>query len=182
MFIERGGQHWGKEGRRPLVVAHPCDHALVGQQLGEPDALQAWTDSADDDLMSTPMSPHRSGWTFRIGDVLSSDDPFAPFVTVVGVVLNDLLFVHRLMDDQGRTADERQYLLRTASSHLWEFSDALSDWQQHSPVGPLFDRLNGSLRDDLEIVSAIVRAGDPISKTIACLRNNAAWHYSKVPR
>jgi len=116
---------------------------------------------------------------FRIGDALPSSDPAARFVTVVAAALNDLLFVNRLLDRDDGGPEELQYLLRTAISHLWEFSLTLREWQQQESTRPLFDSLDEGLLTDLEIVVGIASTTDQVSKTIACLRNNTTWHYAK---
>lgn len=121
-------------------------------------------------------------WTFRIGDVLPSSDPLARFVTVVGAAFNDLAFVNGLLvgPEDATSAGEQQYLLRTASAHLWEFSLMLKQWNAHVSVRPLIDALSQGARDDLEAVLCIADPGeDPVLKTIAHLRSAATWHYAK---
>lgn len=120
-------------------------------------------------------------WTFRIGDVLPSSDPLARFVTVVGAAFNDLVFINGLLvrPDVVTSEGEQQYLLRTATAHLWEFSLTLKQWKAHASVLPLIDGLDRDLRDDLEAVLCIADPGeDPVLKTIAHLRNAATWHYA----
>jgi hypothetical protein len=123
--------------------------------------------------------PTRSIWRFRIGDVLPSSDPEARFVTVVSAALNDLLFINGLLDRNDGGPEERQYLWRTAISHLWEFSKMLREWQGQQPALALFAKLDVTCAADLTTVVGVASTSDPVSKTIACLRDTTAWHYAK---
>lgn len=131
--------------------------------------------------MRTTLPVRDSTWTFRIGDLLPSSDPTARFITVLAAALNDLLFVNGLLvgPDDTRSDGERQYLLRTAISHLWEFSLMLAEWRDHDAVQPLIEGLGEDALGDLKVVLCLATPGDdPVLKTFVHLRNAATWHYA----
>jgi hypothetical protein len=125
------------------------------------------------------------GLRFRTGDVFPSDDALARWATVLSMALNDMVLVQaKLVQpafNESWPTYERQYFIRLAASHLYEFATFLGSSRRRYPeIRRFVEGLDAEFRERHEALVAIGQYGSgDLRDQLARARNHFA-HYQEL--
>lgn len=122
---------------------------------------------------------------FRIGDVFSSDDPVAGWITGLAMAQNDIVFANSMylqIENEEPLKGERVYLVRLSASHIREALEFLRKWDPVHEVGQFRESLSAEAKESYEWLHSLWEPWEPsfLRDYLAPMRNQV-FHYSKLP-
>ena len=129
--------------------------------------------------MTDPASRDR-GLRFRIGDAFPSDDPIARWATVLGMAINNTVYVNIRIIEGELPPELHVYYFRLVAAHFFESCVWLEDTPRHWPqVAEFLHELSQDSLDKLERLQGFAKQDHPQHERLRRLRNTM-FHYPEM--